>query len=51
MGTPDGPLVLDAMDRETLMALAKEAGLKPHPKHGVDKLRAMLVQAFPPKAA
>lgn len=50
IGTPDGPLVLDGMDRETLLALAKEADLKPHPNTGVDKLRAILIERFPPQA-
>jgi hypothetical protein len=50
IAAPDGPLVLDGMDRETLLALAKESGLKPHPNTGVEKLQLMLVGAFPVKA-
>lgn len=50
IGAPDGPMVLDGMDRETLLALAKESGLKPHPNTGVEKLQLMLVDAFPLKA-
>jgi hypothetical protein len=50
MATDNGPLVLDGMDRDTLMALAVEAGLKPHPKTGVAKLQALLVEKFPLKA-
>ena len=50
IGAPDGPLVLDGMDRDTLMALALESGLKPHPNTGAAKLMAALVEAFPVKA-
>lgn len=48
--TSEGPLVLDGMDRDTLMALALESGLKPHPNTGAAKLMAALVEAFPVKA-
>lgn len=50
IATSEGPLVLDAMDRDTLVALAKEAGLKHHHNAGIDKLRALLMAAFPLKA-
>lgn len=51
IGTPDGPLVLDNLDRDELWGMANEAGLKPHPKLGEAKLRAMLIERFPLQAA
>lgn len=50
IATSEGPLTLDGMDRDTLVALAKEAGLKHHHNAGIDKLRALLMAAFPLKA-
>ncbi len=50
IATSEGPLVLDAMDRDTLVALAKEAKLKHHHNAGIDKLRALLMAALPLKA-
>lgn len=50
MGTPDGPLVLDAMERDDLVALAKQAGVAHHVNLGAEKLRALLVDKFPQKA-
>jgi hypothetical protein len=47
MQTEAGPLVLDGMERDTLMALAKESNLSPHPQTGAEKLRALLVKKFP----
>lgn len=38
----DAAVDLAAMDRDALYALAVERGLKPHHKHGADKLRELL---------
>lgn len=50
MQTSAGVLELDALDRETLMTLAKAEGLNPHPQTGEVKLRTLLASKFPPKA-
>ena len=50
MATPAGPLVLDELDRDTLVALAKEAKVEHHVNLGEKKLRALLVAKYPVKA-
>ena len=50
MGTPDGPLVLDTIEREELVGLAKELGITHHVNLGAPKLRALLVEKQPFKA-
>ena len=50
MATPDGPLALDTIERDDLVALAKELGIKHHVNLGEDKLRALLVEKHPVKA-
>lgn len=46
MKTENGPLALDALDKDTLKQLAKEAGISVG-NSGADKIRAKLVEAFP----
>lgn len=48
MRTDDGkPLVLDALDRDTLHKLADEAGLKIHANAKAETVAARLAEAFP----
>lgn len=49
MQTEKGPLVLDALDKDTLKALAKELDVAVG-NSGEDKIRQKLVEAFPVKA-
>lgn len=39
----------DEVDRDALMAQAKELGLNPHHKLGVEKLRELIAQATAPE--
>ena len=50
MRTPDGPLVLDAMERDDLVELAKSVNVAHHVNLGAPKLRALLVEKHPFKA-
>ncbi len=50
ISAPDGPLVLDGLERDVLWNLANEAGLKPHVNLGIPKLQALLMERFPFKA-
>lgn len=51
MGTPDGPMVLDQLDRDALVELAKSVKVEHHVNLGAPKLRALLVEKFPLQAA
>ena len=48
MQTKSGPLTLDALDKDTLKALAKELGVAVG-NSGAEKIREKLVEAFPVK--